>query len=94
MGSDIVFVVHESYVEDHGAGLSTAWGHNDTSLSPIFLAVGPGINRIIVLTVMSAKSILHQPQQYYLASICLNNAKAHQLTRSLLKECNLSYSQV
>lgn len=43
MGSDIVFVVHESYVEDHGAGLSTAYGYNDTSLSPIFLAAGPGI---------------------------------------------------
>lgn len=45
MGSDIVFVVHESYVEDHGAGLSTAWGYNDTSLSPIFLAAGPGIKK-------------------------------------------------
>lgn len=43
MGSDIVFVVHESYVEDHGAGLSTAYGYNDTSLSPIFIAAGPGI---------------------------------------------------
>jgi len=43
MGSDIVFVVHESYVEDHGAGLSTAYGYQDTSLSPIFLAAGPGI---------------------------------------------------
>ncbi len=43
MGSDIVFVVHESYVEDHGAGLSTAYGYNDTSLSPIFAAAGPGI---------------------------------------------------
>lgn len=43
MGSDIVFAVHESYVEDHGPGLSTAWGHNDTSLSPIFVAAGPGI---------------------------------------------------
>lgn len=43
MGADIVFVVHESYVEDHGAGLSTAYGHNDTSLSPIFLAAGKGI---------------------------------------------------
>ena len=43
MGADIVFVVHESYVEDHGAGLSTAWGYQDTSLSPIFLAAGPGI---------------------------------------------------
>ena len=45
MGSDIVFVMHESYVEDHGAGLSTAWGHNDTSLSPIFIAAGPGIRQ-------------------------------------------------
>lgn len=43
MGSDIVFAVHESYVEDHGPGLSTAWEHNDTSLSPIFVAAGPGI---------------------------------------------------
>ncbi len=43
MGSDIVFVVNENYAEDHGAGLSTAWGHNDTSLSPIFCAAGPGI---------------------------------------------------
>lgn len=45
MGSDIVFVIHESYVEDHGPGLSTAWGYNDTSLSPIFLAAGPGIKQ-------------------------------------------------
>ena len=43
MGSDIVFVVHESYVEDHGAGLSTAYGYQDTSLSPIFIAAGKGI---------------------------------------------------
>jgi len=45
MGSDIVFVVHESYVEDHGAGLSTAYGYQDTSLSPIFIAAGPGIKQ-------------------------------------------------
>ncbi len=45
MGSDIVYVTHESYVEDHGAGLSTAWGHNDTSLSPIFIAAGAGIKQ-------------------------------------------------
>ncbi|MBP3341024.1 MAG: alkaline phosphatase family protein [Peptococcaceae bacterium] len=43
MGADIVFVLHESYVEDHGPGLSTAYGYQDTSLSPIFLAAGPGI---------------------------------------------------
>ncbi len=45
MGSDIVFAVHESYVEDHGPGLSTAYGYNDTSLSPIFIAAGPGIKQ-------------------------------------------------
>ena len=43
MGADIVFFIHESYVEDHGPGLSTAWGYNDTSLSPIFIAAGQGI---------------------------------------------------
>ena len=43
MGADIVFFLHESYVEDHGPGLSTSYGHNDTSLSPIFLAAGKGI---------------------------------------------------
>jgi predicted AlkP superfamily phosphohydrolase/phosphomutase len=45
MGADIVFVVHESYVEDHGPGLSTAYGHQDTSLSPIFVAAGKGIKK-------------------------------------------------
>lgn len=44
-GADIEFVVHESFAVDHGSGLSTAWGHNDTSLSPIFLAAGPGIKQ-------------------------------------------------
>ena len=43
MGSDIVFFVNENYAEDHGAGLSTATGHNDTSLGPIFCVAGPGI---------------------------------------------------
>ncbi len=43
MGADIVFFVHESFVEDHGNGLSTAYGYNDTSLSPIFIAAGNGI---------------------------------------------------
>ena len=43
MGADIVLFVHESYVNDHGPALSTAYGHNDTSLSPIFLAAGKGI---------------------------------------------------
>ena len=43
MGSDIVVFVNENYAEDHGAGLSTATGHNDTSLGPIFCVAGPGI---------------------------------------------------
>ncbi|MBO5141306.1 MAG: alkaline phosphatase family protein [Peptococcaceae bacterium] len=43
MGADIVLFVHETFVDDHGPALSTAWGHNDTSLSPIFLAAGKGI---------------------------------------------------
>ena len=43
MGSDIVIFLHDDYVEDHGNGLSTAYGHNDTSLSPIFIAAGQGI---------------------------------------------------
>jgi len=43
MGADIVIFLHEDYVEDHGPGLSTAHGYNDTSLSPIFIAAGAGI---------------------------------------------------
>ena len=43
MGADIVIFLHDDFVEDHGAGLSTAYGHNDTSLSPIFIAAGQGI---------------------------------------------------
>ena len=43
LGSDIVFFVHDDYCYDHGNGLSTACGHNNTTLSPIFLAAGPGI---------------------------------------------------
>jgi len=43
MGADIVFFVHESFVEDHGPGLSTSYGYNDTSLGPIFIAAGKGI---------------------------------------------------
>jgi len=43
MGADIVLFVHETFVDDHGPALSTAYGYNDTSLSPIFLAAGKGI---------------------------------------------------
>ena len=45
MGADIVMFIHESFAEDHGQGLSTAYGYQDTSLSPIFLAAGKGIKQ-------------------------------------------------
>ncbi len=41
--ADIICYVHDDYTVGHGAGLSTAQGHNDTSLSPIFFAAGQGI---------------------------------------------------
>ena len=41
--ADIVILIHESFNFDHGESLSTACGHNDTSVSPIFVAAGPGI---------------------------------------------------
>lgn len=41
--ADIIIMVHETYNFDHGDSLSTAIGHNDTSVSPIFAAAGPGI---------------------------------------------------
>lgn len=40
---DIIFFVHDDYLTDHGEGLSTATGHADTTLSPIFVACGAGI---------------------------------------------------
>ena len=40
---DIIFFVHDDYLVDHGEGLSTATGYNDTTLSPIFVAAGPGV---------------------------------------------------
>lgn len=45
MAGDIVFMLHEDYNFDHGESLSTACGHNDTSVSPIFIAAGPGIKQ-------------------------------------------------
>jgi len=44
-GADIVFFVHDDYCYDHGNGLSTACGYNNTSLSPIFVAAGPGVKQ-------------------------------------------------
>ena len=45
LAGDIVFMLHEDYNFDHGESLSTAYGHNDTSVSPIFIAAGPGIKQ-------------------------------------------------
>ena len=39
---DICYWVAEGYNIDHADGLSTAYGENETSLSPIFVAAGPG----------------------------------------------------
>lgn len=45
LAGDIVFMLHEGYNFDHGESLSTACGHNDTSVSPIFVAAGPGVKQ-------------------------------------------------
>lgn len=42
---DIMIMIHEDYNFDHGESLSTACGHNDTSVSPIFVAAGPGVKQ-------------------------------------------------
>ena len=41
--ADIIIMMHEDYNFDHGDSLSTAIGHNDTSVGPIFVAAGPGV---------------------------------------------------
>ena len=43
--ADIICFVHDDFSVGHGNGLSTACGHNDTSLSPIFIAAGSGIKK-------------------------------------------------
>lgn len=40
---DIIYMNREGFVGVHGQGLSTYKGHYGTSVSPIFLAAGPGI---------------------------------------------------
>lgn len=40
---DICIWLAEGYNRDHGDSLSTFFGHGDTSVSPIFMAAGPGI---------------------------------------------------
>ncbi|MDU2293113.1 MAG: alkaline phosphatase family protein [Clostridiales bacterium] len=39
---DIIYFTAEGYNYDHADGLSTTYGMHDTSLSPIFIAAGPG----------------------------------------------------
>ena len=48
-GADITFCVHDDYTGDHGNSMSTACGHNDTSVSPIFIAAGAGIKEGYVI---------------------------------------------
>ena len=40
---DICYWIADGYNIDHADGLSTAWGDEETSLSPIFIAAGKGI---------------------------------------------------
>ena len=42
---DICYWIAEGYNYDHCDGLSTAFGAGETSLSPIFIAAGPGIKK-------------------------------------------------
>ncbi len=47
---DIIFFIHDDYVFDHGEALSTATGHADTSVGPIFAAAGTGIKEGFEMT--------------------------------------------
>ena len=40
---DIIYFNAEGYNYDHGESLGTCWGDADTSVSPIFIAAGPGV---------------------------------------------------
>lgn len=42
---DIIYCMAEGYEHDHDDGLATALGECDTSVSPIFIAAGPGIKK-------------------------------------------------
>lgn len=42
---DIIYFNAEGYNYDHGESLGTFWGDADTSVSPIFVAAGPGIKQ-------------------------------------------------
>lgn len=40
---DIIYFIAEGYNYDHAESISTTYGKGDTSVSPIFIAAGPGI---------------------------------------------------
>lgn len=42
---DICYWMAEGYNFDHADCLSTTWGESDTSVSPIFIAAGPGLKK-------------------------------------------------
>ena len=42
---DIVYLIAEGYTDDHGDSLATFYGTNDTCVSSIFVAAGPGIKK-------------------------------------------------
>ena len=42
---DIIYFLAEGYNFDHGDSISTTWGLEGTSVSPIFMAAGPGIKQ-------------------------------------------------
>lgn len=42
---DIIYCMAEGYEHDHDDSLPTSWGECDTSVSPIFVAAGPGIKK-------------------------------------------------
>jgi predicted AlkP superfamily phosphohydrolase/phosphomutase len=42
---DIIFFIDDRFAKTHGDGLSTCLAYGDTSLSPIFMAAGPGFKK-------------------------------------------------
>ncbi len=61
--------MQEGYTTDHGDGLSTVEGVADTSVSPIFIAAGPGIkaayqtDRIDLTPMMAVLAGVRMPKE-------------------------------
>ena len=47
---DIIYFIEEGFNRLHGDALSTTYGYFDTSVSPIFIAAGPGIKEGFTMT--------------------------------------------